>query len=210
MKIFHSFDTKLKEKEYKKAVFIFWKDKILMISRCFAFIFFNWILPFFAWIIFASFSIILYFYTKSFYEPLAVLFLIIWWLFTIYLFYKFYLIFLNYKFDFCIITPEELITHKQKWIFKSSYKNIPVEKIKSVQSRHKWFFWNIFNFWNITILTDWWIAAEKDEMEDIDSSWAWIIRLTSVHRPNKTKKKILLLCIHKWKLSDIKDNKYKI
>lgn len=210
MKIFNSFDTKLKKKEFNKAVFVFSENKVMMISRCFAFWLFNWIFPFIIWVWFSVISIVLYNYTKDFYEPLAVLFLIIWWVFLLYLVHKFFIIFLNYKFDFTLATPEELVTHKQKWIFKSNYKNIPVEKIRSIQSRHDWFLWNIFNYWVITILTDWWIAAAEDAIQDIDSSWAWIIRLTYVHRPNKTKKKILLLCIHKWCLQDIEDNKYKI
>lgn len=210
MRIFNSFDTKLKTKELNKAIFIFWENKVIMVSRSLAFWIFKWVLPFILWLLFSSMSFLLYDYVKELYKPIAILILIIWWLFTLYLLIKTFNTYLSYKFDFCLVTPEELFTHKQKWIFLSNYKNIPVEKIRSIQSRHDSFIWNVFNYWIITILTDWWVAAQDEDIENIESSWAWIIKLTFVSWPNITKKKILLLCIHKWCLQDIEDNKYKI
>ncbi len=209
MKIFNTFDTKLKQKNYDKSVFLFWEDKVLLISRSFAFWFFKWILPFIAGIIFSIGFVFIYNFLNKYYKPLWTTLLVIWIIFILLLLFRLYRVYLNYKFDFCIITPEEFITHKQKWVFISNYKNIPVEKVRSIQSRHAWIIWNIFNYWTITILTDWWEAAALVE-NDIETSWAWMIKLTFVNRPNKTKQKILLLCVHKWSLKDIEENKYKI
>ncbi len=107
--------------------------------------------------------------------------------------------------DFCLVTPEEIMTYKQKWILKSSFKNIPINKLKSIQSKHNWIIWNILNFGNITILTDGWLGAANDKDPD-DESWAWMIKLTYVHRPNRTKEKISTISIHEWSINDSEED----
>ncbi len=205
MKIFSSFDSKLRIKEYKKFVNTFWEDKVLLISRCFFFFLFIGIIPFFIWLIFC-FGIFLWFlYTINIYLPLAIWILIIWIILFIILLYKLFIVFLSYKYDFTIVTPEALQTHKQKWLFNYNYKDIPVEKIKTIQARNIWIIWSVFNYWNMTILMDWWVAAAEDIEYDEQWSWAWQVRLTFVNRPNKIKEQILMLCFRKLSLSDYKE-----
>ncbi len=138
MKIFNSFDTKLKQKKYNKFKNIFWEGKVLIIRRSFSFWLIKWIIPFILYIIF---SILLYYYLYKFVykylitwaNSLLILLGVISLIISLIILNRIYKIYINYKMDFCLVSPEELITYKQKWILKSNFKNIPVKEIRSIQ-----------------------------------------------------------------------------
>ena len=119
----------------------------------------------------------------------------------IYFLYKMYRTYINYKMDFTIITPEEIVAHKQHWLFVSNYKNIPAKWVKSIQSGRNGFLWSLCNFWEITFLMDWW--SEAVWIDKTDSHWAWILILTYVDKPDITKRKIMLICKHGWLLKNV-------
>jgi hypothetical protein len=79
------------------------------------------------------------------------------------------------------------VTYKQKGLFNSKMKNLPTSKIRSTQSYRSWIISNIFSYWIIEILTDWWLWEENDD----GSSQAGKTKLSYVHHPWKILKSIL-------------------
>jgi hypothetical protein len=48
--------------------------------------------------------------------------------------YKLFNLYLDYKFDYTLVTPNGIVTYKQKGLFNSKMKNLPTSKIRSTQS----------------------------------------------------------------------------
>jgi hypothetical protein len=61
----------------------------------------------------------------------------------------------DYVMDFCIITPKELVSYNQEWLFNRRTEIIDTEKIKTINKIPQWFFGSIFNFANIVFLSEW-------------------------------------------------------
>lgn len=192
MRIFNNFDTKLKDHEYKEALQTYWKDNVLLIQRHISYWIIRWIIPF---MIYCIISIItLYFNYYYLYDSLEILFWIIlgiWIISSIIFLYRTIRIYIDFTMDFTIVTPTEILTHKQFWILNSDYKNFPAKKIRSVSSAREGFLWNIFWYWHILFLTDGSVWDKNEWWRH----WPWKILLTYVYRPNETRKKIMLLCI---------------
>lgn len=194
MKILNNFDTKLKDKEYEKAVKINWADNVLLVQRSFIYLFVKWFIPLIIYIFFAS--ILLYFaiYFKEYtlmYNSIIWIILFFW----VFVLYKFFYIYLDYKYDFSIFTCKRIFTYKQEWLLNSDFKDLPAEKIRSIISCRSGLLGNIFWYWSIEIYTDWWMADENDF--DHWRSQAWKTKLTYVVSPNKARQKILSICITK-------------
>jgi hypothetical protein len=194
MKILNNFDTKLKDKEYEKAVKINWADNVLLVQRSFIYLFVKWFIPLIIYIFFASTLLYFAIYFKEYpliYKSIIWTVLFFW----VFVLYKFFYIYLDYKYDFSIFTCKRIFTYKQEWLLNSDFKDLPAEKIRSIISCRSGLLGNIFWYWSIEIYTDWWMADEDDF--DHWRSQAWKTKLTYVVSPNKARQKILSICITK-------------
>lgn len=195
MKILNNFDTELKNEEYRDAVSKFWENNVILIQRYLSYWIIRWLIPIFIFIC-ASFLFAGLLYSNL--ESLSFLFhvfLWIWIILSVMFVYRTIRIFIDYKMDFSIITRDEILTHKQNWIFSSRYKNFPTFQLKSVYSRRKWILGNIFWYWEIIFTTD---AGHEDHNAPWeDSSGSGKIVMTYVYKPNETRKRIVELCLLK-------------
>ena len=85
--------------------------------------------------------------------------------------------YINYKMDFCLITPYEIVHYNQIWILNRPTEVIDTEKIKTITKNSAWFRKSFFNYGELIFLSEW----DKD-MGDI--------RLERVHDPEKVYRKI--------------------
>ena len=191
MKILNNFDTQLKKNEFREAIKQFWKNNVILVERYIFFWILKWVLPFFIATCFLIGTFFLSYYLLYTYKTWF--FISIWVMLTLYIFplWKLTATLIEYKLDFSVVTPDEIITHKQTWIFISKFKNLPTKKIRSLSSARSGILWNIFSFWYIEFMTDWSAEASSDGF----SHWAWKIRFTCVHNPNEIRKKIVNLCL---------------
>lgn len=61
----------------------------------------------------------------------------------------------DYTMDFCIITPKELVSYNQSWLFNRHTEIIDTEKIKTINKIPQWVFGSLFNFANLVFLSEW-------------------------------------------------------
>ena len=185
MKIFNNFDTNIIKKEMEEAIKTHGKDNVLLSTRYIAFWIIRWIIPLILVIIINILCI--YFIWRVETEALRSIFYWILFISDIVYLYKLFNLYLDYKFDHTIITPEAITTYKQKWIFMSKLKELSTPQIRSTQAYRSWLLWNIFSYWVIEILTDW---AMWDSQED-GSSQAGKTKLSYVYDPIEMRKKIM-------------------
>lgn len=193
MKILNNFDTQLKNTEYQEAVKRHWDYNVILIQRCIFYWLVKWVLPLFLYVIvILLLNYFVFDFVQDMSEWLFNVFKFIVWFGSIILFYYIYRIFIDYKMDFTIVTPEEIITYKQNWILRSIYKNLPAKKIRSTKSYTKGLLWNIFGYGSIKFITDG--SAEVIEEWGKTKYGSGKLSLTYVRRPNRTRKAITELC----------------
>ncbi len=191
MRIFSNFDTKFKEKLYNEFKSKYGEENVILITRCKYFLWFNVLIPLFfleigyiiLWILFYLVDLgELNSFKWSMYVFLFVLgHLIIWG--------KIFKKFIDYKMDFAVITPEEIISYNQTGIFSRSSRSLDVDKIKTISVDKKWLLRSIFNFGSIIFLSEW------------DDTWHWDIELKFVASPEKLEEKITRI-IWYWKFNN--------
>jgi len=193
MKIFNNFDSKFKEKEYNEAIKNYWEENVLLVQRCIAYLIIKWWIPLFLYIILII-PIIIWAYFLKTYTYVFRSIITVLSIFSLSVLYKFFLVYLDYKYDFSIFTCKRIFTYKQEWLLNSDFKDLPAEKIRSIVSSRNWLIWNIFGYWSVEIYTDWqWFMENEDEYHE--RSHAWKTKLTYVYRPNKIRQKILRICV---------------
>ena len=194
MKILNNFDTKFKDKEYAEAVKNNWAENVLLVQRCFAYLFLKWFIPLIIYIVFAFGLLWVAIYFKEYillYKSLIWI-VVIFWIFAL---YRLFYVYLDYKYDFSIFTCKRIFTYKQEWLLDSDFKDLPAEKIRSIVSCRSGLLGNIFWYWSVEIYTDWSMSAE--DSEDHARSQAWKTKLSYVYHPNKVRQKILNMCVIK-------------
>ena len=72
----------------------------------------------------------------------------VWFLFLL---YKVVDRIIDYEMDFNIFTIDQFILYRQHWFFKTESMNIATSTIKIVKETKSWFFWSLFNYWNVSI-----------------------------------------------------------
>lgn len=208
MKILNNFDTELKNHEYEDAVKTFWKSNVILIQRCFAYWVIKWIIPLVLYVVLSTIIlIILYSLIFKEFPHIFRFFLSVWIIGMVLFLYRILMKYIDYTMDFTIVTPAEILTHKQFWIRSSDYKNFPSKNIRSVSSAREWFLWNIFWYGYILFLTDWSVTDAENWRH-----WPGKILLTYVHRPNENRKRIMNLCVgdentHYFKVEDTQEKK---
>lgn len=194
MKIFNDFDTSLKTNEYSDAIKKHWKENVLLIQRYTAFWIIRWLIPLFL-VLAAEFALFFFAFKLKLELPI-VYWVMVWFWIIMWIIFLYYLlnVYLDYKFDFSLVTPEWILTYKQLWILDSKFKDLPAGKIRSILARRDWLLWNIFWFGSIEILTDWWMWGPNLEWW----SQAGRTKFTYARRPNELRKKINAICLLKY------------
>ncbi|MCD5375371.1 hypothetical protein LR010_02910 [Candidatus Gracilibacteria bacterium] len=98
--------------------------------------------------------------------------------------------FFKYRYDFTIVDPLGVTTYKQKGILHSFLKQIPANRIRSIQICRNSFLENVFGYGSLDILTDFTDNMHIGEEDEAPS----VIGLTYVDTPYKEKNKITDLC----------------
>lgn len=191
MKIFNNFDTNTKKREIDAAIKRFWKENIYPLERNVFYFLINWLIPF---TLFSIFAFAVYLLAFSLQESTYLFWVIFIWIsvISIVLFYKVFNIFIDYKYDFSIITPRWIFTYKQKWLFNSDFKDLPAEKIRSIIATRNWILGNIFWYWTVEIYTDLSLWSEKREAW---RSQAWKTKISYVYKPAEVRQRILNICV---------------
>ncbi len=191
MKIFSNFDTKFREKVLARQRERFSDEQILVLQRSRYHLYFRVLLHLFGYIIFYSFFLVFLLYYLWEYEFLIASITTSVFLFVLWMRVGHKL--LKYLYDFTIITPNSVFTYKQKGILYSVMKEIPADRIRSIQVSRNTFLENVFSYGSINIHADY---AENPRFEE-DNESAFVIGLTYVDDPLKAKNKISDICFQK-------------
>lgn len=179
MKIFSSFDTKLKQKELKEAQDIYGVDKVMVLSKSGLFLFVKVVPKFIAGLIIIILTVLLSNWIFWSSQDTYTLYVFIWIVIILLTFaWPVMKHIIDYYMDFALITPKSLIMFNQTWIFKKDMATVDVEKIKTILVKKRYFLYSIFNNWDLIFLSEW------------DSNNFWEITLFFMHNPEEKKDKI--------------------
>lgn len=196
MKIFNDFDSEGKQKEYKFVSDKFWEENVMLVERSIAYWIMKWIIPGTIVGLIWSFFMYIAFLLKADYNIISWTLTWITIVFIVAFINHLINIYLDYKFDYMIVTQRWIYTYKQIWFFNSKNKELPANKIRSIESQRFWILWNIFWYGTIVIVTD-------GSMTEKDENWShigWKTKITYVSKPKKITKKIMELCLTHEKL----------
>lgn len=186
MKIFSNFDTKFQERIYQKKLTKFSKEDIVLIKRSIFYLIFRVLIPFCILIGLIVFLFaLIYQYSWMMYAAIPLL-LTAYFIFWTQIFRKL----LKYLYDFTLVDPQGITTFKQKGILQSILKEIPGNRIRSIQVERKSLLENIFGFGSIEIHTDF---SENMHVGEDDESPS-VIGLSYVDKPISIKNTISDIC----------------
>ncbi len=164
----------------------FKQDEIIIITRSRFYFLFRVLFPLF--VLFSLGGITFFFLKKYDISWYVVIPLILVWLLVVW--FRVVHKFLKYRYDFTIVDPLGVTTYKQKWILHSFLKQIPANRIRSIQIQRNTILENVFWYGSIDILTDFAENMHIGEEKEAPS----VIGLTYVSEPYKIKNKITDLC----------------
>lgn len=153
MKIFSAFDTKFKNNSLLEQQQKYGYEKVHLLEKSHFFLLKQIIIPFIIIIIVTLiwwYISIEHFKISSWMTIWIMCFIFIVWLLYAMLF-KHYI---DYKMDYCIITPEEIILTEQSWIFNRWIRTLDTAKIKSISIQKKSIIHSLFNNWDIVFMSD--------------------------------------------------------
>ncbi len=179
MKIFSSFDTKLRQRTFKEHQNQYGVDKVVLLNKSWLFLF-EKVFPKLLW------SIIIMIVTivvsnRIFWasQTKYTLYIIIGVVFVLLTFaWPVIKHFIDYYMDFALVTPKSLIMFNQTGIFKRDMATVDVDKIKTISVRKRYFLYSVFNNWDLIFLSEW------------DSDNFWEITLYFIPRPEEKKEMI--------------------
>lgn len=157
VKIFSNFDTKFDDKALAKAQEEFGAEHVCFVRRDMIYVIFKILLPTLLWAISAGLLLLFVYGTEfgqllgSFFEWfIRVLIGISWLMLGIMMSNKF----IDYYMDFTIITPKQITTYDQTWIFTRLQRSLDIAKIKSIRVDKKWFLHSVFNYGSIVFFSE--------------------------------------------------------
>ena len=82
-----------------------------------------------------------------------------------------YIEWINHELDMYVVTNSRIIWIEQVWFLNREVSQCALNDVQEVNSKTKWFFANMFNYWDLTIQTAW--NASNFRMNFVpDSLWA--------------------------------------
>lgn len=169
MKILSNFDTKFAESLYTQYVQAFGPDQVILVRRSKMFYYWYVARPLLFWIILFSVSLYFVFTKYSTIEWLPIAFWIVTWLYLLLIVRKFMKFLIDYKMDFLIVTPKEVMKYNQTGVFNREVEKIHTDHIKSISVSKKWAIKSFFNVGSIAFLAEWQSEGGDIVMEDIDA-----------------------------------------
>lgn len=160
MKIFSSFNSDKKKNMYQEYKDEFGEENVLLISKSklFYWLFVIFPLVLFLGVLGITIRGIIYFFQNI----NEVLWYILSWIVLVIMLWKVFFplikLYIDYKLDFAIVTPNFMIRHNQEGIFNSNTKSFNIENMKSIYIDRKWFLWgiiySILNNWDIVFMVE--------------------------------------------------------
>lgn len=86
---------------------------------------------------------------------------------------------IDYEMNFDICTSDSFIEYKQEWFFHTSSMNIAMSAIKVIEASKTWIMWAFFQYWDLSIHTDWDVV-----------SWWKTLELSYIPQPKKLAKRL--------------------
>jgi hypothetical protein len=179
MKILSSFDTELVNKLYEVAIWKFWVDRVLVLTKARLYLLIKVIMPM-LWIFLMLIGVSLVFnsVSRDLWEAWGRMLVVL--LFMVVLIFIFPILrsVIDYNMDFILITPEFISFYNQEWIFTRSNKTLDASKIKTINSQKPWIVRSFFDVGDLLFLSEW-----NDQF--------WDIIFPYVHDPEVKQQKIL-------------------
>lgn len=152
MKIFSNFDTEIKKKEKQKFVNEFGSDKVLVITRSRVFLFMKIIIPICIYCLVSMGA------TYIAYKYAGVDWL--WFIGGIALLLGLLAIgtkvkeYIDYKMDFAIVTPEEIIMYNQRGLLNRSVVGLEGLDLKAIVMKKSGLLYSMFDIGDLMFLTE--------------------------------------------------------
>jgi hypothetical protein len=159
MKLFSNFDTRLDQEVYAKYISKFPKDKIILIYRDKIFFILFILLPLVFYILFIITLLLIWFWINLWDDILN---MIKWWVIIMFLIWSLFSVWrwilkklIDYHMDFCIVTPWEIVSYNQSWLFTRQTRSLDIDKLKTITVKKNSILWSIFNYWILIFLSEW-------------------------------------------------------
>lgn len=160
MKIFSNFDTNLEQKLCEEYGQIFGHDNVVVLHKTKWYLYNHVRFPYVWFLLFALIvTNIVYgwlFLPDTFVVPVVVEWLLwavvaIYFLHTVIHSFKHYV---NYKMDFLVVTPKEVIKYDQEGVWQRSVEKLSTKHVKSVTISKDGFFASFLDIWSIYFLAE--------------------------------------------------------
>ncbi len=179
MKIFSSFDTRLRQKSLKEYQDQYGVDKVVLLHKSWLFLFEKVFPKLLGSIIIMIVTIVVSNWIFWASQERYTIYIIIGVIFVLLTFaWPVIKHFIDYYMDFALVTPKSLIMFNQTGILKRDMATIDVDKIKTISVRKRYLLYSVFNNWDLIFLSEW------------DSNNFWEITLYFISRPEEKKAKI--------------------
>lgn len=182
MRIFSNFDTGLSQRLCAAEAKEHGEENVLFIKRDKIYLFFRVYLPILWWLVLSALLMWWAYSTGiSWLQTTWWIIVIVSWLFFL---TKVIIKLIDYNMDFMIVTPYQITSYDQWFIFDRSVDALDISKIKSINIDKKWLWCSIFNYGSIVFFSEW------DVAESSDNNRLWSIRMNYIDHPRQVKRKI--------------------
>lgn len=156
MRLFSTFDTSLEHKLLKKYQDSFGLDMVVSIHKSKLFLVTKVIIPY-IWFLFIFGVLLTLVYAFDYPEKRYVIrvFRVLMLIFFMYTFRKTSAQYVDYKMDFLIVTPKEVVKYNQNGLLNRDTETIHVDKIRSVSVAKHGLMESFFDIGSITFLAEW-------------------------------------------------------
>lgn len=169
MRILSNFDTGLEYKLRQEYTEMFGGDHVITIHKSRLYYYRYIGTPLFGYLILLCVGFY-FFYT---YEPLPVWVQIAFWAIYTLLFLlvvrKVSRRYVDYKMDFLIVTPHEVIKYDQSGVFSRNIEKLHANKLKSISIQKSWLLNSLLDIWSIVFMSEWDNEQGDIEMDYIDA-----------------------------------------
>lgn len=180
MKLFSNFDTDLDKKRYEKYAKVYWEEKIYIIYKDKFFYFFKVILPIALYLLAVLFFVCCIYFidlssgVKNF---LRIVFLFFFFISFFFVWRKVLVNMIDYKMDFILVTPDEIVCYNQTGLFSRASRSLDVDKLKTISVQKKGILRSFFNYGKLVFLSE-------------GDTNTWDIEFNFTSNPDDTKYKI--------------------
>lgn len=168
MKLLSNFDTNHADKLKNELIHFFGDEYVLLIRKS-RLIWYAKILPQIS-LFFLITGIGLYVIQTSQLPINPIVVRVFWWLVWLWwliLIGKSIQKYIDFRMDFLIVTPKEIMKYDQKWVLSRSIEKITADKIKTISLYKEWFIQSLFDIWTLIFLAEWELESGNIEMQYI-------------------------------------------